>query len=126
VNRSGAVVALLMVLLAALGGFAGGFVFSHQPQPDNVAVEVTNTRPASSEIFIAGTIDAISGQAVTVRTETETATYEDAASAPLDELLPAVLEEIEVGAPVNLGGNIAGEGPVLTGVVTLGRAEATQ
>ncbi len=89
-------------------------------------VLITNTRPAPDEVFIAGTIDAIDGQAITVRTEAQTITLEGATAAPVDELLPATPEEIEVGASVNLGGNIAGEGPVLTGVVSLGRAEATQ
>lgn len=125
-SRNSAVVALLMLLLAGLGGFTGGFVFGHQPQPDDVIVLITNTRPAPDEVFIAGTIDAIDGQAITVRTETQTITLQGATEAPVDELLPATPEEIEVGASVNLGGNIAGEGPVLTGVVSLGRAEATQ
>ena len=125
-SRRGAVIALLMVLLAASGGFAGGFVYGHQPQPDAVEVRVAETRPAPTEIFIAGTIDAINGQTISVRTETETLTLAGATSAPVDELLAAAVEQIEVGASVNIGGNIAGEGPVLTGVVTLGRGVATQ
>ncbi|HJM75011.1 MAG TPA: hypothetical protein QGI71_03990 [Dehalococcoidia bacterium] len=124
-SRRGAAIALVLVLLAALGGFAGGFVYGHQPVADDVEVQVAETRPAPTEVFIAGTIDAINGQRVSVRTETETLTFAGAIAVPVDELLAASVEQIEVGAPVNVGGNIAGEGPVLTGVVTLGRGEAT-
>ena len=120
-SRRGAAIALVLVLLAALGGF----VYGHQPVADDVEVQVAETRPAPTEVFIAGTIDAINGQRVSVRTETETLTFAGAIAVPVDELLAASVEQIEVGAPVNVGGNIAGEGPVLTGVVTLGRGEAT-
>jgi hypothetical protein len=126
VSRRGTAITLVIVSLAALGGFAGGFVYGHQPQPDAVVVQVAETRPAPTEVFIAGTIDAITGQSVIVRTETETLTLAGATTAPVDELLAAAVEQIEVGASVNVGGNIAGEGPVLMGVVTLERGEATQ
>lgn len=125
-SRSGAVVTLLLILLAALGGFAGGFVFAHQPQPDDVVVRLSSTRPEPSEVFITGTIERIDGDTVTLRTETQTLTLDAGDAVPVDELLRAAPEEIEVGATVNLGGNIAGEGPVLTGLVTLGATASTQ
>ncbi len=120
-SRSSAVVTLLLLLLAGLGGFAGGFVFAHEPLPDAVRVELTSTRPVPAEVFIAGTVDAIDGQTLMLRVETTTITLDAAAAAPVDELLPAAPAEFEAGAAVNLGGNLAGQGPVLTGLVTLGR-----
>lgn len=126
--RPGAQSALVLLLLIALAlgaGFAGGFVYAHDPRPDRIEVRVGGSDREPAEAFIAGTLASVDGARIELRTESGSVTIDLPPGTPLEELLPATAEEMAVGSPVNLGGNITGEGPVLTGVVAFEPHEAT-
>lgn len=118
--RPGAQSALVLLLLIALAlgaGFAGGFVYAHDPRPDGIEVRIGASGRAAAESFIAGTLTSVDGARLELRTEGGSATIDLPPETPLEELLPATAEEMAIGSPANLGGNLTGEGPVLTGVV---------
>lgn len=122
----GTAVLLVLMIFVAGAGFTGGFVYSHNPQPDNIVVRVSASGARPAEEYIAGTIVRLDDGSFSLATELVTRNIDFDGSTPVDELLRAAPDELEVGAFVNLGGNLAGQGPVLTGVVSLGPAEETQ
>lgn len=122
----GTAVLLVLMIFVAGAGFTGGFVYSHNPQPDNIVVRVSASGARPAEEYIAGTIVRLDDGSFSLATELVTRSIDFDGSTPVDELLRAAPDELEVGAFVNLGGNLAGQGPVLTGVVSLGPAKETQ
>ena len=112
----GAAVLSLLVAAAFAAGAGGGFVYAHDPQPDRVHVRVSAPAPPAEE-FVGGTILEVEQGRIAVRTDAGEVTVEIPAGTPIEELAPAGPAEMVVGTAVNLGGNLASGGLVLTGVV---------
>ena len=111
---------LLLILVSGIGGFAGGFVYSHEPQPNAVELTVTSGKVVNPESYIAGTITSVDGSRITIVTDTDrTVSIDITSSTPIEQLLAIDPAALELGTPVNLGGNLAAEGQILTGVVAL-------
>lgn len=121
----GAAVLLVLLVFVAGAGFAGGFVYSHNPQPDKVSLRISTSGNQPAEEFITGTIVRLDGGSFSLASEEALRSVDFDGSTLVDELLQADPETLGVGAVVNLGGNLAGEGPVLTGVVSLGPHQET-
>lgn len=114
---------MLSLLLAAAFaiGATVGFVYAHDPRPDEVTVRVAESAPPLAEGFVAGTVASAGAAQIVVRTAEGEVTVELPPGTTIEELAPAA--EIVIGAPVNLGGNLTARGPVLTGVVTFQPAQ---
>jgi hypothetical protein len=120
VDVRGSIVVLLLILVSGIGGFAGGFVYSHEPQPNAVELTVTSGKVVNPESYIAGTITSVDGSRITIVTDTDrTVSIDITSSTPIEQLLAIDPADLELGTPVNLGGNLAAEGQILTGVVAL-------
>ncbi|HJM88007.1 MAG TPA: hypothetical protein QF624_00070 [Dehalococcoidia bacterium] len=120
VNVRGSIVVMLLILVSAVGGFAGGFVYSHEPQPSAVELNVTSGKVVNPESYIAGTITSVDDSQITIVTDTDrTVTVDINSGTPVEQMLAIDPAELEIGTPVNLGGNLAAEGQILTGVVAL-------
>jgi hypothetical protein len=120
VDVRGSIVVLLLILVSGIGGFAGGFVYSHEPQPNAVELTVTSGKVVNPESYIAGTITSVDGSRITIVTDTDrTVSIDITSSTPIEQLLAIDPAALELGTPVNLGGNLAAEGQILTGVVAL-------
>jgi hypothetical protein len=122
----GAAVLLVLLVFIATAGFVGGFVYSHNPQPNKVLLRISTANNRPAEEFITGTITRIGSGSFSLSSEESTRSVDFDGATLIDELLQADPAMLNVGAVVNLGGNLAGEGPVLTGVVSFGPHEETQ
>ena len=113
--RGAAVLSLLLAVGFAAGATAG-FVYGHDPRPDDVTVRLTESPPPPLlEGFVAGTVSSAGAEQIVVLTAAGEVTVELPAGTAVEELVPAAV--IAIGTPVNLGGTVGGRGPVLTGVV---------
>ena len=109
----------LMALVAALGCGAAGFVYSHEPARDEIALTIDRNRPAGAPTIISGTVTRVSAGRLVVEGEggatdlalPPTATVED-----LQAVTPAALTP---GARVNVGAERSDYGVALTGVVVV-------
>ena len=123
-------VALLLSAIVFAAGFGGGFVYAHDPRPDEVIVRVERPAAALDEEQMGGSIVGLGQGRIEVRAGDETLTFELPPGTPVEEMVPVGQTAFAVGAPVNIGGTVTARGQVLTGVVTFdtttGAAEAAE
>jgi hypothetical protein len=118
-NAAGSLIVAAIVIVAAFGaGLGGGYVYSHDPQPERIDVRVDSSDPPASEQVLPGTIGAVDGANVEVTTVlgTELVALDGVIVEelePLDGALPAS------GAAANLGGTRTDAGYVLSGIVVV-------
>jgi hypothetical protein len=113
-----AAVGTLLLGIAFALSLAGGFVYAHEPQPEQVDIRVDSSRAPDGERILPGTITATANGTV------EVTTVLGAETVPLDrlvteDLLPLEEAPAELGAPANVGGTRSDAGYVLSGVVII-------
>ena len=112
------------VLAAALflgvfgAGTALGYVYRHDPQPEQVSVRVAAPVAPAGPRVLSGTVTAVESGKLTLATESGTVTLSLPSSAPVEQLArtPAGLA---AGTPVNVGVEATQYGLTLTGIVAV-------
>lgn len=120
-ERAARVLLLVGAVLFALGAL-GGFVYAHDPQPDRIVVQLSPAGPRDAETWLAGTVVRVAGRQLELRTASGTVTLELPEGAPVEQLRRAGAADFAPGVAVNLGGTLAADEPVLSGVVAVAPA----
>lgn len=119
-DRRAALVALAMISTAFAIGAGVGFVYAHDPQPDDVNVRLnSNRRPADDEV-LRGTVLSAGAGTIEIETMLGVKQFRIDPATPVEDLRPLDGTEITSGDSVNIGGSQTRAGFVLTGVVVVG------
>lgn len=101
-----------------LGGLLGGYVYSHEPVPDELEVVVSADSATGGVRTVSGTVAGFEGGRMTLTTATGQVAVTLPSGAPVDELLRAQ-GVLPTGARVNVGVQSTQYGLVLTGIVAV-------
>ena len=105
-----------------LGGFAGGYVYRHEPARDTLDVRIASDSPGDGAApgvrTLSGTVTSVEGGRLTLSTASGPVTVPFPAGVAVDELLRAP-EGLASGTRVNVGVQSTQYGLVLTGLVAI-------
>ncbi|TAK77872.1 MAG: hypothetical protein EPO16_04570 [Dehalococcoidia bacterium] len=109
----------ILVLVAALGCGAAGFVYAHEPARDQVILTVDHARPAASTAIVSGTVTRTGDGRLMVEGEGGTVELALPPGTALEELQGLPPSDLVTGARVNIGAERSDYGIALTGVVAV-------
>ena len=107
---------LLVVLFGA--GFAGGYVYSHEPVRSTLDVRIASDSAAPGVRTLSGTVTSVEGGRLTLTTASGPVSVALPSGAPVDELLRAP-EGLTNGTRVNVGVQSTQYGLILNGLVAV-------
>lgn len=111
--------ASILALVAALGCGLAGFVYTHEPARDEVAVTVDRARPAAAPTIVSGTVTRTGEGRLIVEGPGGTTDLALPANVTVEELQSIAPSALTAGASVNIGAERSDYGVALTGVVVV-------
>lgn len=110
---------LALLLVAALLGVAGGYVYAHDPQRDVLTISLDTTASTDTAAPIGGTVIEVSGGRLRLNSTTGPIDLALPASARIEELRALPGTALAPGSVVNVGAERSDSSMAISGIVAL-------
>ena len=109
----------IFAVVAALVGGVAGFVYTHEPARDTLAISV-EAPPAPATTTVGGTIERIESGRIVIGTQSGPIDLALPASVRLEQVVPLTPDALAPGARVNVGAERTETGTIVSGIVVVG------